>query len=102
MVLKAVFTYQGVGYALIKNSFGEDYGLYDEGVKGLNGHIILPMDMFPEYMIFVPEPILGELCGKKRKCDFGGKKTRRRSRKTMRKRRTHKKKRVNRKKTHRK
>ena len=76
MVLKAVFTYDNVVYALIKNSFGSEYGLYDEGVKWLNGHIILPLDMLPEYAIFVPVPVLGELCGQKRK--LGGKKTRRR------------------------
>jgi hypothetical protein len=96
MVLKAVFTYDNVVYALIKNSFGPEYGLYDEGIKVLNGHIILPLDMLPEYAIYVPVPVTRDDSGKKRK--LGGKKTRRRSRKTMRKRRPNKKTRANRKK----
>jgi hypothetical protein len=89
MVLKSVFTYQGACYALIKNSFGEEYGLYDEGVKGLNGHIILPLDMFPVYTIFMCEPVLKR--SEKERDRSGGKKTRRRPRKTMRKRRPNKK-----------
>lgn len=96
MVLKSVFTYQGAGYALIKNSFGEEYGLYDEGVKGLNGHIILPLDMFPVYTIFMCEPVLKR--SEKERDRSGGKKTRKRPRKTMRKRRANKKTRANRKK----
>jgi len=96
MVLKSVFTYNNEGYALIKNSFGEEYGLYDEGVKGLNGHIILPLDIFPVYTIFMCEPVLKR--SEKERDRSGGKKTRRRPRKTMRKRRPNKKTRVIRKK----
>lgn len=91
MVLKALFTYHATDYMLIKNSFGEEWSLYDEHVSGLNGHIILPVDLLPEYTIFMLTPVLS---GRK-----GGKPN---SRRRTRKRRTHKKKRVNRKKTHRK
>lgn len=76
MVLKAVFNYQGTCYALIKNSFGPEYGLFNEQVRELNGHIILPLDMLPEYAIFVPVPVTRDDSGKKRK--LGGKKTRKR------------------------
>ena len=91
MVLKALFTYDNKDYMLIKNSFGEQWSLYDEHVTKLNGHIILPVDLLPEYTIFMLTPVLRD--------PKGGKP---RSRRRTRKRRTHKKKRVNRKKTHRK
>jgi len=91
MVLKALFTYEGTDYMLIKNSYGKEWSLYDEHVSGLNGHIILPVELLPDYTIFMLTPL-------PRRQNGGKQRTRRRTRK----RRTHKKKRVNRKKTHRK